>query len=111
VGDVRLVDEGQDHRTLGEARGGSRQAVKVAATFDVFLVPQIADDALPGPAILTDGLDQVDVGVAADPLFTRTNMALAIWSGADSSSQKQRSTFEFSTTPLCTDHRNSKSGV
>jgi hypothetical protein len=64
-----LIDEGQDHRTLGEACGGSRQAVKVTATFNVFLAPKIADDALPGPAILTDGLYQVDVGVAADTLF------------------------------------------
>ena len=31
-----LIDEGQHHRTLGEARGGPRQAAKVTATFDVF---------------------------------------------------------------------------
>ncbi|MGA8194437.1 MAG: hypothetical protein WB902_13800 [Acetobacteraceae bacterium] len=105
-----LIDEGQDHRTLGEACGGSRKAVKVTATFDVFLAPKIADDALPGPAILTDCLYQVDVGVAADTLFADEHGA-SIRSGADSSGQRQRSPFEFSTTLLCTDHRRTKSGV
>ena len=80
-----LIGEGQDHRTLGEACGGSRQAVKITATFDVFLAPKIADDALPGPAILTDGLYQVDVGVAANALFTDEHGA-SIRSGADLSS-------------------------
>ncbi len=83
------IDEGQDHRALGEARGRSRQAVKVTATFNVFLAPEIADDALLGPAILADRLDQIDVGVAADALFTDEHGA-SILSSADSSRKKQR---------------------
>lgn len=53
---------------MSEARSGSGQAVEVAATLDVFLAPKIADDALLDRAVLTDGLDQVDISVAADAL-------------------------------------------
>jgi hypothetical protein len=56
---VALVDEGQDHLALREASGGSRQAIEVAATVDVFLAAEIADDALLDPAVLADGLDQI----------------------------------------------------
>jgi hypothetical protein len=84
AGALPLIDEGQDHRTLCEPRSRSCQAIEVTAAFDVFLAPEIADDALLGPAILADGLDQVDVGVAADALFTDEHDA-SIRPDADSS--------------------------
>jgi hypothetical protein len=94
-----FVDQRQDHRALGEASGGAGQAVEVAATFDVFFAAEIADDALLDLAILADGLDQVDVGIAADALFTDEHGA-SILPDADSSSQKRLVPVKFGTTYL-----------
>jgi hypothetical protein len=55
-----FVHQRQDHRTPGEALGGSGQATEVTAAFNVLLTPEIADDVLFDPAVLTDGLAQVD---------------------------------------------------
>lgn len=83
-----LVEQGEDHRALCEARGGSRQAVEVSVAFDLLLTTEITNDALFGLAILTDGLDQVDVGVRTDALFADEH-GPSIRDGADSSSAKE----------------------
>ena len=68
--DAGLVDGGEDDRPLCQAGGGADEPVEVATAFDVFLASEIADDALLDAAVLADGLDQVDVGIGADALFT-----------------------------------------
>ena len=64
-----VLKQRQDHRTPRQAGGGTHQAVEVATALDLFLATEIADDPLPGPGPLADGLDQVDVGVRTDALF------------------------------------------
>jgi predicted ABC-type transport system involved in lysophospholipase L1 biosynthesis ATPase subunit len=64
-----VLKQRQDHRTPRQAGGGTHQAVEVATAPDLFLATEIADDPLPGPGPLADGLDQVDVGVRTDALF------------------------------------------
>src|ERR1700760_467962 len=94
-----FVHQRQDHRALSEASGGSHQAVEVAAAFDVFLAAEVADDALLDLAVLANGLDQIDINIAADALLTDEHV-VSILPDCDSSSTKPTYAAEFSTTHL-----------
>src|SRR6266571_2736284 len=56
--------KGQDHRALRQSGGRARQAIEIAAGLDHFLAAEIADDPLLGLAVLANGLDQIQIGVA-----------------------------------------------
>lgn len=64
------VDQRHNHRSLRQPRGRSGQAVEIAARFDHLLASEIADDALFGLAVLSNGLDQIEVRVGADSFLT-----------------------------------------
>src|SRR3712207_7981836 len=57
-------------RSVAGHRGG--QALEPAGRDHHLLAAEVLDDALLGAAVLPDGLDQVEVGVAVDVLFARS---------------------------------------
>jgi hypothetical protein len=68
---------GQDHGALGGAGHRGGEAFEVAGGEDGLLAAEVLDDALLGAAVLTDGLDQVEVGVAGKVLFADEHAGLA----------------------------------
>jgi hypothetical protein len=68
---------GEDHRPLGIAGNRAGEAFEAAGGEDGVLAAEVLDDALLGAAVLADGLDQVEVGVAVDVLFADEHAGLA----------------------------------
>src|SRR3712207_9336608 len=62
-------------RSVAGHRGG--QALEPAGRDHHLLAAEVLDDALLGAAVLPDGLDQVEVGVAVDVLFADEHARLA----------------------------------
>ena len=94
-----ILQNGKDHGALRHACGGTSKAVEIAARLDDFLAAEILDDALLGLAVLTNGLDQVDVGVGADS-FLAEEHKYSICKLYDKSSQFASKSILFSITYL-----------
>jgi hypothetical protein len=67
----------ENHGPLGVAGDGVGQALEGAGGGDNLLAAQVLDDALLGVAVLTHGLDEVEVGVAVDALLADKHGQLA----------------------------------
>jgi hypothetical protein len=70
-----LVDQREDHRTLRQPGCRTGQTVEVTLELDLFLAPQVLDDALLGAAPFAHALDQVEVAVGADLLLADEHVA------------------------------------
>ena len=68
---------GEHDGALGVAGDGAGEAFEATGGEDGVLAAEILDDALLGAAVLADGLDQVEVGVAVDVLFADEHAGLA----------------------------------
>src|SRR3954453_22641294 len=67
----------QNHGPLGVAGNRAGQALKGPGRREDLLAAQVLDDALLGAAVLTHGLDEVEVGVAVDALLADEHDQLA----------------------------------
>ena len=67
----------QHHGAFGVAGHRGGQALEPAGRDHHLLAAEVLDDALLGAAVLPDGLDQVEVGVAVDVLFADEHARLA----------------------------------
>jgi len=68
-----LIEQREDHRALCHARGRAGQAIEVAVRLDVLLAAEVLDDPLLGTTPFAHALDQVEVPVGADLLFTHVH--------------------------------------
>jgi hypothetical protein len=68
---------GEHDGALGVAGHRAGETFEAAGGEDGVLAAEVLEDALLGAAILADGLDQVEVGVAVDVLFANEHAGLA----------------------------------
>jgi hypothetical protein len=80
----------QHHGALGVAGHRGGEALKAAGRDHHLLAAEVLDDALLGAAVLADGLDQVEVGVAVDVLFADEHAPLAAFAAGYSQRKSAR---------------------
>jgi hypothetical protein len=74
---VASLELGQHDGALGVAGDRGGETLEATGGEDRILAAEVLDDALLGAAVLADGLDQIEVGVAVDVLFADEHAELA----------------------------------